>query len=205
MKGKFHYGPYNHFCPWGYFLHDDSTFTFEGNCEGRAESSLGNWHLTKDSIEVSSFEKSPTNIAFHVYCSKYNNKAETTFIILDKGHKPIENFLIEPFNNQPGYTYKNEYGFLLNSDADFTRDEFEKFHTDSSGILKIKKGISDSLDFAKLNLLAGKNFRIRNHNLPDTIKLTINMDGRPFYYDALKYEDGKSTFKFRYANGKMVF
>jgi hypothetical protein len=199
------YGQDRGFCSSTFFINSDSTFTFEGGCEGNSRSTTGHWHLSKDSIRFISLKRSPKNLSFNVTLSQASNDKYVIFIILDKTHRPIPNFAIQPFNEKTNYNYVAGAGLTISSGRGF--DNYNLLKTDSLGVLKIRKNKSDSLDFTKLYPLTGKTFRIRNRDLPDTIKLIININEIPFRYDHMSYDNEMANhqIRFKYINGKMIF
>jgi hypothetical protein len=193
------------FCSSTVFVNSDSTFTYERGCEGDSHVGIGKWFLIKDSIKLTALERSPKNLSFKLTTSKSSADKYVTFIIQDKTHKPIEDFIIQSFNKNLNENYVDGVGLTISSSNGLER--FNQFKTDSLGILKIIKNKSDSLDFTKLYPLTGKAFRIRNHNLPDTIKLIININGAAFSFNQLSYANDMANHRmtFKYVNGKMIY
>jgi len=160
------------------FLNNDSTFTY---CDYTSGTYFGKWQSSRDSAVLVPYSTGNNIISFRVSLSKSTTSPKAVFIVTDKTNKPIENFTIQPFNDKPLYVY-DLHGHLdrtKGNQADTT--SFWNFGTDSNGIKVIDKRKIDSLDFTKLYPLTHSRFSISTRDLPDTIKLTININGCVFF------------------------
>ena len=111
------------------------------------------------------------------------------FIVSDKAGKPIENFIIQPFDKLPLYNYSHDGDLVVDKTSKNKLPGFpDNFSTDSTGVVKLNKQIADSLDFTKLYPLTGKRYHIGTSRLPDTVRLTINAN-------AMLFENYRQPFK----------
>lgn len=157
------------------YLNSDTSFTFYNNPD---MVSVGTWHLTKDTVVLIPYSLRKSIISYNLKLSKTSTRPFVTFIIYDKTNHPIPNFLIQPFNNHPPYRYDSTGQLVLVKQGTNKLSGFpENYTTDSTGTVKFKKRQYDSLDFTKLSFLTRKKFTISTNNLPDTIKLVINING----------------------------
>ncbi|AYL99205.1 hypothetical protein [Mucilaginibacter celer] len=181
------------FCSTGIYLNDDSTFTFEGGCEGRSFVSIGKWQLLGDSVKLIPHPKNKVNLSYNIKLSKWNENPFAIFIIVDKTNKPIENFAIQPFNSKRLYNY-TEQGLRLNTQVSKDFDGPEIYKTDTAGTIKLYKQKTDSLNFPKLGLLSNKPISISTNYLPDTIQIMINVNRTIFFYDEVRYIKNAEKF-----------
>ena len=173
------------FCESTLLLNTDSTFTYEQGCEGKSRVTIGKWHQSNDTVKLISTPKRNVKISFKCYLSGQKRHVYTTFIITDKALKPISGFTIQPFNTKPRYVLDTQ-----RADINYTiNDLVDRYSTTNSGELKISKSKFDSLDFSKLNALTGRRYRIRNKNLPDTIRLMVNINAVAFSNYTIQYAD----------------
>lgn len=191
------------FCGQTIDINNDHTFTWKHSCDGQSSSCIGNWQVIADSILLSPLSKSADNIPFKVSFSKSNNDSRVVIVVTDKVSKPVEDFVILPFNTRPAFTFTDK-GVMMGN-KEYKQSYFQDhLSTDSTGTIKLLKAEKDSLDFAKLYVLTGKKFRISTSNLPDTIWLTIGINAEAFAEYQVKYLADKPT-KFKYTAGKLVF
>jgi hypothetical protein len=173
------------FCSTSLYLNDDSTFTFEGGCEGHSSILLGKWQLLGDSVKLIPYPKDKINLSYNIILSKWNENPAVIFKVVDKTNKPIENFVIQPFNRKLLYSYTEQGTFKEQVNKDF--DGPETYQTDTAGVIKLYKLKTDSLNFPKLDLLGGKHVNISTNYLPDTVQIMINVNNVAFFHNETKY------------------
>jgi len=181
------------FCSTSLYLNDDSTFTFEGGCEGHSSISLGKWQLLGDSVKLIPYPKNKINLSYNIILSKWNEKPTVIFKVVDKTNKPIENFVIQPFNRKPLYGY-TEQGVLNRQQDSKNFDGPEIYQTDTAGVIKLYKRKTDSINFPKLDLLGGKHMNISTNYLPDTMQIMINVNSLAFFHNEIKYIKNAEKF-----------
>ncbi|QEC76534.1 hypothetical protein [Mucilaginibacter ginsenosidivorax] len=196
------YGFGEGFCGQNIYLNSDSTFTWVHACEGQSSSSIGKWQVAGDSVLLTPYPQKADNISYRVSLSKSIHDSRVVIIITDKTGTPVKDFVILPFNNKPAFTFTNK-GVMM-GDKSYKLSYFQdNMSTDSTGTIRLLKSEKDSLDFSKLYALTGKTFRISTSNLPDTIRLTININGVAFTGYQVRYLADRPQ-KFRYAGGDLI-
>jgi len=156
------------------YLNNDNSFTLY-NLTGSVL--VGKWQGAHDTVVLNFAARLEDIISFNLKFSNAVASPFITFVIYDKANRPIPNFLIQPFDDQPDYRYDGSGELITPTQGANKLSGFpDKYVTDSTGTLKLKKTLYDSLDFTKLSYLTRKKFRIGTRNLPDTIKLTININ-----------------------------
>jgi len=168
------------------FLNSDSTFTY---CDYIHGSHFGKWRGSRDTAILIPYSKRSNNIAFKVFFSKTESLSKTVFIVTDKTNNPIENFTVQPFNSKPRYVYDLQGELHTAEDAIAKADSFWNLGTDRTGRKTIDKRKSDSLDFTKLYPLTHRRYSISTKNLPDTVRLTINLNGLVFFQNEIHIVD----------------
>lgn len=181
------------FCSTSLYLNDDFTFTFESGCEGHCSILLGKWQLLGDSVKLIPYPKKKIDLSYNVTLSKWNENPAVTFIVVDKTSKPIENFVIQPFDTKRLYSY-TEHGLTLNQSVNKDFNGPETYQTDTSGTVKLYKRKTDSLNFPKLDLLSGKHINISTNYLPDTVKIIVNVNSVAFFHNEIKYIKNAEKF-----------
>jgi len=192
------------FCSKTICINSDSTFTWVQGCEDQSAISIGRWRVAGDSIELVPAARDAGNIQYRTYLSSSRMDSRVTIIIKDKIGKPVKNFIVLPFNATPAFILTDD-GIVMSNRSDYKQSNFlDNFSTDSTGTIRLLKAETDSLAFSKLYALTGKKFRISTSNLPDTIVLSININGIAFRLHKLKYQYHKPS-RFKYKNGTLLF
>jgi len=167
------------------FLNSDTTFTYYNS---NTTLVTGQWQVIKEQFELIPFSHDKSIISYRLNLSKSTINPTVTFIILDKTKKPIENFIIQPYDNEPSYNYDSNNNLIDNKNGKNKLIGFpESFSTDSTGTIRLDKNKFDSLEFTKLYLLTTKKIRISTHNLPDTIKLLININAIALFEEKINF------------------
>jgi hypothetical protein len=188
------------------FLNSDTTFTYYNS---NTTLIIGQWHVIKDCFELIPFTHDKSNVSYHLKLSKSTNSPIATFIVLDKTEQPIENFIIQPFNSKPFYNYDSNGNLITDKTNENKLLGFpERFSTDNTGTIRLNKIKFDSLEFTKLYLLTRKKFRIGTRNLPDTIKLFININAIALFEPKINFINLSSLpvphLKFIIRNDKFI-
>jgi hypothetical protein len=192
------------YCEGGIFLNSDSTFTYEYGCKGKPYFEFGRWLRMGDSVQLDPYPGGKNNISYQVSFSNSSYNPKVTFIVLDKINTPIKDFIIQPFNDKPYFTFTEE-GIQYTKTGNFFKTFPGECSTDNAGVLKLDKTLADSLDFSKLYALTGKKFTISSQNLPDTIKLIVDINAIALVNFRLKYFKNVKPFKLKYHNNEVVF
>lgn len=196
------YGFSEGFCGQNIYLNSDSTFTWVHVCEGQSSSSVGKWEVTGDSVRLTPYPQKADNISYRVSFSKSIHDSRVVIMIADKTGAPVKGFVILPFNNKPAFIFTNK-GVMM-GDKSYKLSYFQdNMSTDSTGTIRLLKSEKDSLDFSKLYALTGKTFRISTSNLPDTIRLIININGIAFAGYQVRYLADRPQ-RFRYTGGNLI-
>jgi hypothetical protein len=187
-------------------LNSDSTFLAENGCEGRSRITLGRWTIFGDSVKLEPFAIETHNFICNIerigFVSENQN---TTFFVIDKTGKPLSNFIILPLKSDKEYTFTSNPMIVLDS----TGKKAKVYSTDEGGYSTIDLTKVDTLEFSKLKMLTGKNYRFSANNLNDTIKVTVDINRQGLIYPDIKYDYWKSTVRAKYSseclvNGDMV-
>jgi hypothetical protein len=196
-------GNYYHYCDATLYLNSDSTFTYEQGCKGKPDFKFGKWRLVGDSVELDPFAEIKNHISYNVSFGESDRSTQVTFLLRDKTNTPIKDFVIQPFNQKPDFSFTGD-GIQYIKTNNAIKVVPGQCSTNDAGIITLDKAKSDSLDFSKLYPLAGKKFTISTRNLPDTIKLVININAIALVNYRLKFLNDSKPFKFKYKGGKAV-
>lgn len=183
-------------CSEGIWINSDSTFTDERGCESSSHVAAGTWTRRGDTIIASALTRKQLKLSFSYSLSNYNHQDTVVFIVTDKANQPIEGFFIQSFNQKPHYIPGNRTdGGKMMIDDGINDGEYAHYTTSVKGIASVSKVQCDSLDFTELFHLTGRPFRISSKQLPDTIRLTININAVALYRSGADYWPFKEPIK----------
>jgi len=195
------YGTAKDFCSNSIYLNSDSTFLKEGGCEGHSSITLGEWKIVGDSLELRSLPMNKINLVCNVELSQKISKLfKSTFTFTDKTGKPIRHFIILPLKNNEEYTFTSNPSVVFNSEEKYV----EVYETDNKGNITVDISKCDTLEFSQLKMLTGNKYRFASKNLPDTIRITLNINAYGLYYANTDYKFLDNPIRFKFSEDKLT-
>ena len=194
------YGSASGFCSNSLYLNSDSTFLNEAGCEGRSHITVGTWKIVSDSIELRAIDWSELTLIANVELFRDNKSRSTTFLITDKRNKPISGFIILPMNKNKKYHFTSNPSIVI--DTNGTRVYCPQ--TNAYGEVLIEKAVFDSVIFPQLEIISKKKFRFPSQNLPDTIKISLDIVDFGFSYPEVTYDFWNKPAKLRLAKDGLI-
>lgn len=191
----------NGFCSKSILLNDDSTFTSEAGCEGRSKITLGHWKVIGDSIEVKSLPVKQLNLICNIDSSDRASEDGSTIIyILDKTGIPVRNFIVLPLRKSEKYIFTSNASVVMDSQ----NKRVATFETGEKGMVRIDFSNYDSLEFPQLKFLTGNNFRWPTKAIPDTIKITMNINVNGLNYNELEYAFWLDPIRYKLTDSRLL-